>query len=186
MKKGIGIVRQLPRRQIIGITALGLAAIIALLLIFSLIGLFSVRVIEEQQATNSQVMRIVPEMRGYRVYWTGSTELQDITAYDVQIRELPDGGWRDWKRQTTATSAWFGPVEGKDFAFRVRAYDSTGRVEPWSGTASMTTEEVRQRSNGSGFDHTRWVIHTHYAIPCRKDLPVTPRQFNRINEKVRY
>jgi hypothetical protein len=145
METGLTMLRGLPRRQIFGIVAVGLVAVAALLLIFALVGLFSVRVIEEQRATNSRVTRIVPEMRGYRVYWSGSRELSDITRYDVQIRELPDGGWRDWKRATTATSAWFGPTEGKDFAFRVRAYDSAGNAEPWPLDASMTTEDVPGR-----------------------------------------
>lgn len=144
MEKSSHIIRAFPSRQRLGIIALGLALLTALLLVFALVGLFSARVNEEQRAAISRVTRIVPEMNGYRIYWSGSTALDMVSAYDVQVRELPDGGWRDWKMGTTETTAWFGPAEGKSFAFRVRGYDGAGHAEPWPAEASMTTENLRE------------------------------------------
>jgi hypothetical protein len=52
---------------------------------------------------------------------------------------LPNGGWTDWKQRTTELSAWFGPHEGKQFAFRVRARDWAGNVEAWDEAATIDT-----------------------------------------------
>jgi hypothetical protein len=85
--------------------------------------------------TTPPVSRIVssePEETGFRVIWEGSDDRSGIASYDVQARRLPKGGWRDWLIEETATDAWFGPHEGKPFAFRVRARDKAGNVEEWS------------------------------------------------------
>lgn len=132
--------RNINRRQFFGILALVSAALVFVLAIGSLIGL---RAIEEQQSAASRVTRIVHEMNGYRVYWAGSAALSDIAAYDVQVCELPCAGWRDWQMGVSETSAWFGPDEGKHFAFRVRAHDRAGHAEPWPAQASMTTRQAR-------------------------------------------
>ncbi len=85
----------------------------------------------------AEIVRIVREDNGFRVEWEGNDNIAGSTlTYDVQVRQLPNGGWRPWLRGTSDTEGWFGPDEGKNFAFRVRARDAAGNVQPWRGDAA--------------------------------------------------
>ncbi|NJL32792.1 MAG: hypothetical protein HC893_01695 [Chloroflexaceae bacterium] len=77
--------------------------------------------IEDTAAPVARVVNITREAMGYRVEWGGEDDLSGIATYDVEVRQLPRGLWRLWIDQQDLTSAWFGPDEGKHFAFRVRA-----------------------------------------------------------------
>ncbi|WP_129671328.1 hypothetical protein [Candidatus Chloroploca sp. Khr17] len=87
----------------------------------------------------SSIELIERKGNGYQITWGGTDDASSIASYDVQVRILPRGGWTDWRMQTTATTAWFGPDEGKHFAFRVRARDRAGNLEPWPDEAQMDT-----------------------------------------------
>lgn len=88
---------------------------------------------------DATVTAIQRKENGYHVTWGGADGLSGIATYDVQVRLLPKGGWTDWKLSVAETAAWFGPDEGKQFAFRVRARDWAGNVEPWPEAADMDT-----------------------------------------------
>lgn len=90
----------------------------------------------------AQVTGIERKGNGYQITWGGSDDLSGIASYDVQVRMLPRGGWTDWKRQVELTTAWFGPDEGKHFAFRVRARDRAGNLQPWPPEAQMDTTQA--------------------------------------------
>ncbi len=85
----------------------------------------------DSSAPTSRIIGIVRERNGYRLTWTGEDDLSGIESYDVQVRQLPRGGWRNWIKADPLTEAWFGPDEGKPFAFRVRARDMVGNEEAW-------------------------------------------------------
>jgi hypothetical protein len=85
------------------------------------------------------MVAITYQNRGWRVRWEATDDVSGVASYDVQVRQLPDGGWRDWIREESATDAWFGPDEGKHFAFRVRARDQAGNSEAWPQHAEMDT-----------------------------------------------
>lgn len=91
---------------------------------------------------SSQIVSITRQGSGYLVQWVGTDDASGIAAYDVQVCQLPCGGWRDWQMDTQKTSAWFGPAEGRHFEFRVRARDWAGNIEAWPATADMTTIQV--------------------------------------------
>jgi hypothetical protein len=84
----------------------------------------------------ARVTRIVREDNGFLVAWGGDDDASGIVTYDVEVRQLPSGGWRPWRRNTRDTEGWFGPAEGKDFAFRARARDRAGNEQPWQGDAA--------------------------------------------------
>ena len=88
---------------------------------------------------NAVITGIVRENNGYRVTWNGTDDLSGIASYSVQVRIAPNGGWTDWKLDTVDLSAWFGPDEGKQFEFRVRARDWAGNSEPWPAQADAST-----------------------------------------------
>ncbi len=89
------------------------------------------RELPDQAPPESQIVQITREANGYRVEWSGQDDLSGISSYDVQVRRLPSGQWRMWGERLQETSGWFGPDEGKHFAFRVRARDYTGNQEAW-------------------------------------------------------
>jgi hypothetical protein len=91
---------------------------------------------------NTQILSITRAGNGFSIKWGGNDDMTGIASYDVQVRLLPDGGWTDWKKEITDLSAWFGPDEGKQFAFRVRARDWAGNVEPWEEAAVADTTNV--------------------------------------------
>ncbi|MFQ3661545.1 MAG: hypothetical protein SNJ69_04020 [Chloroflexaceae bacterium] len=90
----------------------------------------------------AQVTGIQRKDNGYQITWGGTDDLSGIATYDVQVRILPRGGWTDWRRDVETTTAWFGPDEGKHFAFRVRARDRAGNVQPWPEGAQMDTTQA--------------------------------------------
>lgn len=91
---------------------------------------------------NGTVTAIARQDNGYQISWGGTDDMSGIATYDVQVRILPKGGWTDWKLGVTDTGAWFGPDEGKQFAFRVRARDWAGNEEPWPDDADMDTSQA--------------------------------------------
>ncbi len=88
------------------------------------------------------VTGIARKDNGYQITWGGTDDMSGIATYDVQVRRLPRGGWTDWKRGVTDTGAWFGPDEGKHFAFRVRARDQAGNQEAWPEGADRDTTQA--------------------------------------------
>jgi len=95
-------------------------------------------------APDGRITAIARQNNGYLVSWGGADDLSGMATYDVQVRLLPKGGWTDWKLATADTSAWWGPDEGKQFAFRVRARDWAGNVEPWPEQPDMDTTQATQ------------------------------------------
>jgi len=91
---------------------------------------------------NGTVTTIARKDNGYQISWGGTDDMSGIATYDVQVRQLPKGGWTDWKKGAAETGAWFGPDEGKQFAFRVRARDWAGNEEPWPEAADMDTTQA--------------------------------------------
>lgn len=91
---------------------------------------------------DARVVQIQRKDNGYQVTWGGADGMSGIATYDVQVRLLPKGGWTDWKLGTSDTGAWFGPDEGKHFAFRVRGKDWAGNQEPWPEAADMETTQA--------------------------------------------
>jgi hypothetical protein len=104
----------------------------------------STRVVIEDDARdttppNTCMLGIAREGDGYRVHWGGTDNQSGIRSYDVQVRQLPNGGWQRWQVATQETTAWFGPTAGKSFAFRVRARDMQNNEEAWPLDPQVTT-----------------------------------------------
>jgi hypothetical protein len=79
----------------------------------------------------SSIVAISRQDNGYMIEWEGEDD-SGIDSYDIQVRQMPSGRWRNWQRGHPGTSAWFGPDEGRrHFAFRVRARDNAGNEEEW-------------------------------------------------------
>lgn len=91
---------------------------------------------------DTQIISISRVDNGFQLQWGGNDDMTGIASYDVQVRLLPNGGWTDWKLGTTDLSAWFGPHEGKQFEFRIRARDWAGNVESWETAAVVDTTAV--------------------------------------------
>ncbi|RRR73861.1 MAG: hypothetical protein EI684_08200 [Candidatus Viridilinea halotolerans] len=90
----------------------------------------------------ASIQQIEREGTGYRITWGANTNRSAIASYDVQVRQLPRGGWSDWQRASTSTNAWFGPDEGRHFAFRARARAREGNVQPWPAEPDMDTRQA--------------------------------------------
>ena len=94
---------------------------------------------QDTAAPDARVTLIQRKENGYQITWGGSDGMSGIATYDVQVRLLPKGGWSDWKLGVSDLGAWFGPDEGKQFAFRVRSKDWAGNQEPWPEGADLDT-----------------------------------------------
>jgi hypothetical protein len=99
---------------------------------------------QDNAPPDATITAIVREGNGYRIRWGGEDDLSGIATYDVQVRQLPRGGWSDWKIGVSETEAWWGPDEGRHFAFRVRGRDWAGNQEPWPEAADMDTTQAGQ------------------------------------------
>lgn len=93
-------------------------------------------------APDARVVEIRRRDNGYQITWGGADNMSGLATYDVQVRLLPKGGWSDWKAGVSETGAWWGPDEGKHFAFRVRGRDWAGNQEPWPEAADMETTQA--------------------------------------------
>jgi hypothetical protein len=91
---------------------------------------------------DARVLEIRRKDNGYQITWGGSDNMSGLGTYDVQVRQLPNGGWTDWKLGVGDTGAWWGPDEGKHFAFRVRGRDWAGNLEAWPEGADMDTTQA--------------------------------------------
>jgi spore germination protein YaaH/flagellar hook assembly protein FlgD len=83
---------------------------------------------------------------GFVVAWTAADDWSGIRSYDVQV-STAGGAWAAWLTKTTATSATFLGVDGKGYAFRVRARDGKGNTSPWN-VASVYTASPALASGG--------------------------------------
>jgi spore germination protein YaaH len=72
----------------------------------------------------------------FRVAWTGWDD-SGIRSYDVQV-SVNGGAWVAWLTATTATSALYPGVDGRTYAFRVRATDVHGNASAWRSLALGT------------------------------------------------
>jgi hypothetical protein len=91
---------------------------------------------------DARVSKITPKNNGVTVTWGGTDDISGIASYDVQVRQLPNGIWRAWQTKTAGASGWFGPTEGKQFAFRARARDAAGNEQPWRDGEDMNTSQA--------------------------------------------
>lgn len=71
--------------------------------------------------------------------WSGSDTTSGVAVYDVQVRNEPDGEWKDVVLNTPTTATVFFGENGHTYAFRVRAKDIAGNIEQWLPSPHTTT-----------------------------------------------
>jgi hypothetical protein len=97
----------------------------------------------ETTGPSSQIVPFDPPLTkedSFLVSWTGSTAPDlSILYFDVRYR-FNDGPWIAWLSQTQLTSATFDSLNPQDgvYGFEVRAKDSAGRLEPYTGQAESS------------------------------------------------
>jgi spore germination protein YaaH/flagellar hook assembly protein FlgD len=78
----------------------------------------------------------------FTVVWTG-TDASGIKSYDTQV-SINGGTWKAWLSKTTATKATYVSLEGRSYAFRVRARDVLGNTGSWTvATTWVATPKLR-------------------------------------------
>lgn len=68
----------------------------------------------------------------FMVQWQAVDALSSIDSYDVQLRQN-GGAWSPWLTSTQATNAIYRGEVGMSYAFRARASDTVGNLEPFHG-----------------------------------------------------
>jgi hypothetical protein len=92
---------------------------------------------------NSHIVPFDPPITqadSFSVSWTGSTAPGlSVLYFDVRYR-FNDGPWIAWLSETQLTSATFDSLNPQDgiYGFEVRAKDSAGRLEPYTGQAESS------------------------------------------------
>ncbi len=101
--------------------------------------------VTDRTAPVAGIVTFPPEVQdeAFRVAWT-SYDDSPIRGYDVQV-SIDGGGWSAWLKGTTQTSSIYPGVNGRTYAFRVRATDARGNVSSWNkgpARASVGTPRV--------------------------------------------
>jgi hypothetical protein len=97
----------------------------------------------ETTGPNSHIVPFDPPITqgdSFSVSWTGSTAPGlSVLYFDVRYR-FDDGPWIAWLSETQLTSATFDGLNPEDgiYGFEVRAKDSAGRLEPYTGQAESS------------------------------------------------
>jgi hypothetical protein len=90
---------------------------------------------------NARVTAAAPRGDGaFLVRWGGADDVSGIAAYDIQMRRQPDTSWSDWQLAAVVSEAAFVPPGPGIYAFRARAYDWVGHVQPWREQDDLAIE----------------------------------------------
>ena len=68
----------------------------------------------------------------FQVAWT-ATDASGIASYDAQV-SVNGGSWYPWLTKTKKGSAIYPALDGRGYAFRVRARDPRGNTSTWTAT----------------------------------------------------
>jgi hypothetical protein len=104
----------------------------------------------------------VTDSTSFVVRWSGTDNNAGIDHHDVQVRDGPDGTWKFWLTNTTATAAIYPGAHGHIYAFRVRAADRAGNLGTFADDGDTSTR-VDLYANP---DNTWW----NAAYQYRRDL----------------
>ncbi|HET9870101.1 MAG TPA: hypothetical protein VFR02_06375, partial [bacterium] len=76
------------------------------------------------------------------VSWEASDAGSDVACFDVQVKAGPNGAWTDWLTETYERNAVYPGQDGQRYAFRCRAKDKVGNLEPYPSVemASVTLD----------------------------------------------
>ena len=85
----------------------------------------------------------------FTVSWNGSdnSDGSGVKWYDVQYKEGATGTWKDWKTQTTLTSAVFDGSSGKTYYFQCRGQDNAGNWGSYPNGNGNTYTTVSNTTN---------------------------------------
>lgn len=99
----------------------------------------------DRQPPISTMQVLPPESPGpISLQWSGVDQgAAGVETYDVQVREGA-GAWVDWMMATPHTAARYDAYGGETIAFRLRARDVVGNLEPWPADYdAITTVETK-------------------------------------------
>jgi hypothetical protein len=77
----------------------------------------------------------------FTVNWSGTDNLASSLLYDIQYSDN-GGAWIDWQVMASNTSSAFTGTNNHTYAFRSRAHDEAGNVEPWPELPDAQTTVV--------------------------------------------
>ncbi|MBN1484674.1 MAG: hypothetical protein JXA37_08125 [Chloroflexia bacterium] len=76
----------------------------------------------------------------FEVTWFGSDQQSGIALFEIQYRQNGTGPWQDWLNYPIPLFATFSQgQDGHRYAFRSRATDVAGNVEPWPAQPDAVT-----------------------------------------------
>jgi predicted RNase H-like HicB family nuclease len=65
------------------------------------------------------------------VSWEAVDAGSDVACFDIQVKVGPNGPWTDWLVETYERNAVYQGQDGQRYAFRCRAKDKVGNLEPF-------------------------------------------------------
>lgn len=77
----------------------------------------------------------------FLVRWSAVDATAGLATYDVQVRDLPDGAWRDFMSKVSQPAGIYDGKNGQRYEFRCRGRDNAQNVAGWE-TAPVRATEV--------------------------------------------
>jgi TolB protein len=85
-------------------------------------------------------LRAYQGWESFFVSWSAFDASSGTSSYDVQVRDLPDGTWRDFLNSVSQSTGIYEGNQGGRYEFRCRGRDVAGNIATWETAPQKSTQ----------------------------------------------